>query len=356
MKDAETQVGDSKEVVVEKLQHFSDRSLRHLLQSETNVIALLEMIIPELAALMDFQGLVPAERSLLSETLREREADILYNVPFRTKNGTQEVLIYILIEHQSTTDDIMAFRLLNYMNLLWDRHRRDWDLRKTHKTERKFPPILPIVFYTGEGTWKIPLDFRDIIDLPEELERFIPRFDILFFDLKHTETEELRKNDTPLGWLLTVLQKERAEKADMNEALIEAISHLRKLQETQPAQWREAIGYLLQIILHRRTPEEHRDLIQLVEQHSHDKEVNTMAQSMAEVLLEQGIQQGIQQGARQAMIENIIAVLEVRFPDADINTLRPRLKAIVDLDYLKQLNLDASLATSFRTFQEHLET
>ena len=207
----------------------------------------------ELAALMDFQGLVPAERSLLSETLREREADVLYSVALRT------LLIYILIDSTG--------HILN-------------KVRKPTLAERGPEYALQLLF---------------------------------------------RKNDTPLGWLLTVLQKERAEKADMNEALIEAISHLRKLQETQPAQWREAIGYLLQIILHRRTPEEHRDLIQLVEQHSHDKEVNTMAQSMAEVLLEQGIQQGI--------------------------------SAIgVSCGGLKQLNLDASLATSFRTFQEHLET
>ena len=67
------------------------------------------------------------------------------------------------------------------------------------------------------------------------------------------------------------------------------------------------------------------------------------------------IQRGIERGARQAMIENILAVLEARFTDADVNTLSPRLEAIEDLNRLKQLNLNASLANSFRTFQEGLE-
>ena len=67
------------------------------------------------------------------------------------------------------------------------------------------------------------------------------------------------------------------------------------------------------------------------------------------------IQRGIERGARQAMIENILAVLEARFTDADVNTLSPRLEVIEDLNRLKQLNLNASLANSFRAFQEHLD-
>jgi hypothetical protein len=74
-----------------------------------------------------------------------------------------------------------------------------------------------------------------------------------------------------------------------------------------------------------------------------------------ERIIQRGIEQGIERGARQAMIENILAVLEARFPDADVNTLSPRLEAIEDLNSLKQLNLNASLANSFRAFQERLE-
>ena len=71
--------------------------------------------------------------------------------------------------------------------------------------------------------------------------------------------------------------------------------------------------------------------------------------------IERGIEQGIEQGARQAMIENILAVLQARFTDADVNALIPRLEAIEDLNRLKQLNLNASLAPSFRAFRHELE-
>ena len=185
MKDTDTKAktaqAETSREHLEKLHQFSDRSLRALLQNETNVTALLEMMVPDLAAQMDFQSLLPAERSLLSETLREREADLLYRVPFRTEKGTREVLIYILIEHQSTIDDLMAYRLLNYMDLVWEKHRNLWNRRKTPKAERKFPPILPIIFYTGDTPWKTPVDFADLVDLPEDLKSFVPRFEILFF-------------------------------------------------------------------------------------------------------------------------------------------------------------------------------
>lgn len=71
--------------------------------------------------------------------------------------------------------------------------------------------------------------------------------------------------------------------------------------------------------------------------------------------IEQGREQGREQGARQTNIENTIAILNARFPNDDANALKPKLEAIEDLNHLKQLNLNASLATSFRQFQQQLE-
>ena len=86
-------------------------------------------------------------------------------------------------------------------------------------------------------------------------------------------------------------------------------------------------------------------------------------QSMAEHYLqqgiaqgrEQGIAQGREQGARQMSIESTIATLNARFPQAEVNVIKPMLEAIQDLDRLKLLNLTASTADTFTTFREHLE-
>jgi len=48
-------------------------------------------------------------------------------------------------------------------------------------------------------------------------------------------------------------------------------------------------------------------------------------------------------------------ILTERFPDADVNAVKPRLEAIGDFNRLKQLNRDAFFAPSFQAFQEGLD-
>ena len=249
----------------------------------------------------------------------------------------------------------MGFRVLFYMMLIWDAHRREWETRQVPKNERKFPPILPIVFYTGDRRWETPLTLASVMNIPAELSRFVPRFDMLFLGVKSADVEMLTRTGDPLGWLLRVLQNESKDKASLRHALVDAVSSLEDLGASDAVQKREALVYLLMLILHRRPAEEQNELIRLVEQYTSDKEVSTMAQTMAEVLLERGIQQGIEQGSRETTIENTLTVLAARFPHADVSPLRPMLETIADLNRLKQLNLNASLAPSFRAFQHELE-
>ncbi len=71
--------------------------------------------------------------------------------------------------------------------------------------------------------------------------------------------------------------------------------------------------------------------------------------------MERGRVQGIEQGARQTSIESTLAILNERFPTADVSAVRSVLEAMGDLERLKRLNLQASIATSFKAFQEHLD-
>ena len=67
------------------------------------------------------------------------------------------------------------------------------------------------------------------------------------------------------------------------------------------------------------------------------------------------IQRGIEQGARQMSIESTLATLNQRFPNADVDAIKPILEVINDLNRLRELNLNASIAESFNAFQEHLD-
>ena len=52
---------------------------------------------------------------------------MVFRVPFQSGSDTDELLIYILIEHQSTVDPTMGFRVLYYMTQIWDYQRREWE-------------------------------------------------------------------------------------------------------------------------------------------------------------------------------------------------------------------------------------
>jgi len=63
------------------------------------------------------------------------------------------------------------------------------------------------------------------------------------------------------------------------------------------------------------------------------------------------LQQGVEQGTR----DNILAVLTARFPHVDMETLKPTLEAISDLEELNQLLRTASLIENFEAFLKAVE-
>ena len=353
--------------------NFSDRSIRRLLENRENVRGLLELVSAELAELIDFEHLVLINRSLLPATLREQEADIVYRVPFKSDGdeGAAELLLYLLIEHQSTVDATMGFRVLFYMMLIWDAERRRWAAEKVPRRERVLPPILPVVFYTGERRWEKPLTLEAMMNLPVALSRFVPRFDILFLNLKGTDKATLTEAAHPFGWLMRVLQQKDSDKASISRALRETLTQLETLDAVDSGQRREAIMYLVLLIQHRRSKEEQEELIELIDRHTSDMEVAPMAETMAEFLFERGIAQGIErgieqgiergiergreQGACQTAIKNITAVLNARFPDRDIEPATQQLETLSNLEHLEQLLLTAVKADSFQAFLQALE-
>ncbi len=80
---------------------------------------------------------------------------------------------------------------------------------------------------------------------------------------------------------------------------------------------------------------------------------------MEEIMQESSViqhytQQGIQQGVREGTIDSILDVLEEQFQSEDIQTLKPVLENIEELQYLKQLLREAARANSLEEFKQTL--
>ena len=340
---------------------FPDSSAKWLLRQREHLEALLEMFLGSLVAAFDFDQIEQVHRSFIPDELRTQESDMVFSLPFRTPQPRQEVIVYLLIEHQSTVDRSMQLRLLSYMVQIWMEERRQWIAAKQPEAEWRVTPIIPIVFYTGSREWKAPLSVAALMDIPEALTRFVPTFDTFLLDVKATAPERLTETGHPLGWVLTVLQQERPkDPGAMRQALLDALDGLRDLRTDDAEAHERAILYIFLLILHRRDADEHQDLLRLlIQETTQNTELVDMAESIIEISekrghqrgkqegkqegRQEGRQEGLEQGEIHGKQEALLKLLHHRFPpvpDAVITRVRA-LRSPVELDALFEKGLTA---------------
>ena len=92
----------------------------------------------ELRAVCDLSTLKLESGSFVEESLRAYYSDVLWSLKTTAGDG----YIHVLIEHQSSPDKHMAFRLLRYAVAAMQRH-----LDAGHQ---KLPLVIPVLFYTGK--------------------------------------------------------------------------------------------------------------------------------------------------------------------------------------------------------------
>ena len=133
----------------EPLGTFPDRSAKWLLSNTDNLQGLLEIIGSDLVASLDFRKVQRVNTTFVADNLREQESDLVFLLPFRDADKT-EVMIYILLEHQSTVDPSMGFRLLFYMVQIWDQQRQ----KSVSENVPKGEWLPAISLYAPEQVWQ----------------------------------------------------------------------------------------------------------------------------------------------------------------------------------------------------------
>lgn len=86
---------------------------------------------PELAAQIDWSTLRLAPSEYVDEALDDSRSDLLFEAHIGGRPG----FLYLLVEHQSSADAIMPFRVVRYMVQVWDR----W--LDAHPGALRLPPI-----------------------------------------------------------------------------------------------------------------------------------------------------------------------------------------------------------------------
>ena len=237
----------------------------------------------QLSELIDFEQLEIQPRSQINNIRQESEVDVL----FKTTIDNHEAYLYLLLEHQSTPDALMPFRLLKYICNIIDQHL------KTHGKD-KIPLIYPIVIYHGKRKYPYSTNLADLIDAPKELvdSYFLKPFQLI--DLGQIDDETLKQHAWS-GVMEFALKHIFAR--DILPWLKDITNILHHLDKTGE---RDYIAIVLQYLLERGELSDREAFFNLIDtQISH--EVGEKIMTLAEQLKQEGKQESALEIAKRML-------------------------------------------------------
>ncbi|WNG28540.1 Rpn family recombination-promoting nuclease/putative transposase [Cystobacter fuscus] len=278
----------------------------------------LRAVLPaQVVSEVDWSSLRLEPGSVVDPELRETESDLLFTARLRTGRS---LLLYVLLEHQSTVNRWMALRMLRYVVRQVERWRQE------HPEHSLLPVILPLVMYHGpEGAWSAPRRMEDLFELPGESEEerahwraWVPRFEYLLDDLTAEREEALNARPGPalvrLAWL--VLRYGRT--GELARKLPEWVGLFAQVQAAPEGT--EHLLVVIRYLLWTGDKAVHNATGQVLHSVLDEQHAEELMRSYGEELIEQGRQQGLVRGREEGLArglsrgraESILRILSLR--------------------------------------------
>ncbi|MDM8532178.1 Rpn family recombination-promoting nuclease/putative transposase [Anaerolineales bacterium HSG25] len=168
--------------MIEKLTNPHDKYFRDMFSRQEVALDFVQNYLPaDVVSHLDLSRLEISKDSFVDPDLKEHFSDMLYQVGLQDK---QTAYVYLLFDHKSYVDSLVAFQLLKYATKIWDMQLKQRRVDERQKGERiRLAPIFPLVVYHGERKWTASRQFIDLFDAPDELKPYIPNFEYWLCDL-----------------------------------------------------------------------------------------------------------------------------------------------------------------------------
>ena len=222
--------------------------------------------------------------SFIDENLKGHLVDILYSVNFEDKPG----YIYVLFEHLSSSNEMIAFRLAKYMINIMNYH-----IEKTKS--KKLPLICPIVFYTGNTKYNAP---KSIFELFEPKERklaeefFLQPYKLV--DVKDIPDENLQKQ-VWFGVMGQIFKHRFKEVVDFTNIVLPHLIAIDKQGDV------EYIYSVIEYVARTKDIDDKKQFFEVLT-NSLSKPAREAIMTIAEQLKQEGMQQGIQKGRHEGSL------------------------------------------------------
>lgn len=289
------------DVSIERRPH--DEFVKNMLQEEPMARDFFESNLPsDMLNLVKLDNMQLVSGTLVDKELRALYTDILYKVEM--KDGSEGYL-FLLVEHYSTADPTMAFRTLNYVMRILDRHVRE--SKNAGKSPLPLPYVFPIVYYNGEKAYKGEPYLFNLFG--EHKERVMQLFNgpLNLVDISVEASKDLRgqKRASLLSWCMrhSMLREFSSHLAELGQY----IDDLRMISA-----WTEADGdraqVMLEYMLRSLSTSTDRDaLIEAVYNTLPSELGDTMA-TFAERVFEEGKVEGKMEGKLEGFEETLEAI------------------------------------------------
>ncbi|MFB4358121.1 Rpn family recombination-promoting nuclease/putative transposase [Pantoea sp. BS_4] len=257
-----------------------DATFRQFLSQPTIARDFMELHLPAaLLALCDLNTLKLESGAFVEEDLRQYFSDVLYSMKTTSR---EDGYIHVLIEHQSSPDKHMAFRLMRYAIAAMQRH--------LDAGNKRLPLVIPVLFYSGKRSpYPYSTRWLDEFAMPVlASELYGNAFPLV--DVTVIPDEDIIGHRSMAA--LTLLQK-HIHQRELTE-LIDKLAPVLLAGYLSSSQVISLVHYLLQAGETADADIFVRTLAQRVPQH--EDALMTIAQQLEQKGIEKGIQQGLKEG------------------------------------------------------------
>jgi predicted transposase YdaD len=298
---------------------------------------------PDLEAKLEWSSLRQESGETVAQNFTRRIGDLRYSARF--KGGGAELDVCVMVEHQSRPDSLMSFRMMEYICAAY--RQRVSAFRKG----TRFPYPLAVVLHHGKTPWKKIAPMRDLITIPQGLEKDILNFPIHLIDLAVMPVEELRGHPMVCA-LLDILQSASAGALPNRDQQIFARLHdISSKQDVLP--WIEALLKYYYAVFPGEPKNIHDNTTRLLTRVYGEKEAGKMATTMLEVIQREGMAKGQMEGMVKGQIKSVMTVLKTRFGEIP-PTLRNKLLKVRSDEHIETLLKQATTCQSLKEFQKAL--
>ena len=135
----------------------------------------------------------------------ERNSDVVKKV--KLKNSNVPFYLISLIEHKSKVDYNVVMQVLRYMVFIWEDYEKEQERIQAGITKTKgfqYPPILPIIYYTGADEWTAAVKLEERVYLSDILEEYIPDFRCILVQVKDYDNTQLMEKHDELSIIMMI--------------------------------------------------------------------------------------------------------------------------------------------------------